>query len=71
MELEAEGFYKNIGTRLADYKGSHRGRQSGCYVSVLSKMERKLTLRPILEYVLSLLFVLIQAVVPIQLPRRH
>lgn len=62
-------FFKNVGTHLPDYKASHRGRQSGCYVSVLSKMERKLALRPIPKYTISFFFSLIQTVVPIELPR--
>jgi hypothetical protein len=62
-------FFKNVGAHLPDYKTSHRGRQSSCHVPVLSKMERKLAMRPIPKYALSLFFCLIQTVVPIQLPR--
>ena len=61
-------FLKNVGTHLPDHKASHRGRQSGCYVSVLSKTERKLAFRPIPKYALSFFFFLIQTVVPIKLP---
>jgi len=60
-----ERFFKTVGTHLSDYKED----KSGCYVSVLSKMERKLALRPFPKYALSFFFFLIQTVVPIQLPR--
>jgi hypothetical protein len=58
VEKETEGFSKMLVHICQDYKASHRGRQFGCYVSMLSKMERKLALRSIPKYVLSFFFYL-------------
>ena len=66
IETKAEGFSKML---VHICQALRRGRQSGCCVSVLSEMERKLALRPVPKYGLSFFFFLIQTVFPMQLPR--